>query len=196
MNTQQALQLHATGTTITADQLRAQLAGLRGVTMANITTVTDVETAAAFRHLNIVKVSRASVQLFNELRDADAYGRAVRRSAGQIADNDPADVAAQRTKETWYVHDADCHSIVRHRTTGEPYLYAFYNTGASEYVVDGVVTDRADILQYLRDSDRKALLGTTRTFNVSDNLYHEVVVRVLKMKSIVAVRARNQTVSV
>lgn len=196
MNYTQALALKANNSQVTVADIKSMLMNLKGVTMAGLTTVTEVKTAAAHRDRNILKVTEASVQLFNELTDKDVYGRAVKRNASQDSRNDPADVANQKTQENYYEHDADCHSIVYHRTTGKPYLYAFYNSGKSTYLIDGQPSTREQVASYLTGSDARKLLEPTDAFNVTDNLFTGVTVRVLKLESIVELRAMKQTLTV
>jgi hypothetical protein len=192
----QALALKANNNCVKPEDIKAMLVGLKGVTMAGLTAVTEVKTAAAHRGVNIMKVSEASVQLFNDVNDPDVYGKAVRRSAARDARNDPRDVENQETQETWYAHDADCHSIVRHRTTGEPYLYALFNSGRSVYLINGLVADKHEVAKYLTPSEARKIQEPQSTFNITDNIHHDVTVRVLKMASIVELRAMKQALTV
>jgi hypothetical protein len=196
MNYAEAVARKSSNNILTVEAVRDLLGDHRGVTLAGITTVTDVKVAAAHKARNIVKISEASVQLFNVLQDKDAYGKAVKRSAARDSSNDPADVAAQKTQDNYYEHDPDCHSIVYHRTTREPYLYLFYNSGRSTYLVDGVVQHKEVVAQYLQPAAARDLLQPTKTFNVTDNIHHDVVVRVLKMASVVELRAMKQVLTV
>lgn len=192
----QALALKANNNTVQPSQIKSMLAGLKGVTMARLTAVTEVKTAAAHRGRNIMKVSEASVQLFNDLTDKDVYGRAVRRSAARDDRNDAADVAAQQTQETWFEHDPVCHSVVYHKTNREPYLYALFNSGKSQYLIDGQIADKHEVAQYLTPSEARKILEPTSTFNITDNIHHDVTVRVLKMASIVELAAMKQKLTV
>ena len=197
MNYQEAIARRANNNQVTVADIKSMLGDHRGITLAGLTAVTDVRgIAAAHKGVTIQKVSEASVQMFNVIQDKDVYGKAVRRSALKDARNDAADVAAQQTQDNYYEHDADCHSVVYHRTTGEPYLYVFFNSGKSVYLVNGQVSDRATVAGYLQPAAARKIMEPQETFNVTDNIHHDVIVRVLKLSSVVELRARKQVMTV
>lgn len=180
-----ALALKAKNTSVTGAQVEQLLANVKGVTFAQITSVTDVKTSAKHKHVSIKKVTCANVQLFNNLKDFDVYAKAVKRDAG---------VQDFVTSETWFEH-TNCFSLVAHKTTGEQYLYAIYNSAKSAYIVDGVVADKQQVAQYLTASEA-AKLTQTSTYNVTNGVEHSVVVRVLKLASLVSISAMQQKITV
>ena len=187
-NTQviQALALKAKGTQITEADVRGILDDVRGVTFAQVVSVTDVKTAAAHKGVSIKKVTTANVQLFNNLKSFDVFAKAVKRDAG---------VTDWVQGETWYEH-TDCFSLVAHKETGEKYLYAIYNGAKSQLLVDGVMADKQTVAQYLTPSEAKKMLGDGTTYNVTNGVEHSVIVRVLKLSSLVSIRAMGDTVTV
>ncbi len=180
-----ALALKAKNTTVTSAQVQQLLADVKGVTFAQITSVTDVKTSAKHKGVSIKKVTCANVQLFNNLKDFDVYAKAVKRDAG---------VEEFVTSETWFEHTG-CFSLVAHKQTKEEYLYAIYNTAKSAYIVDGVVVDKQQVAQYLTASEA-AKLTQAKTYNVTNGVEHGVTVRVLKLASLVSITAQKQTLTV
>lgn len=181
-----ALALKAKGTCITAGEVKELLDDVRGVSFAQIVSVTDVKTAAAHKAVSIKKVTSANVQVFNNLKSFDVFAKAVKRDTG---------VTEWVQGETWYEH-TDCFSLVAHKQTGEQYLYAIYNGADSAYLVDGVLASKQDVAQYLTASEAKKLLGAGTTYNVTNGVEHGVIVRVLKLASIVSIKAMGNKVSI
>jgi hypothetical protein len=172
--------------TITAQQVQDLLANTKGTTFANITTDTQVKTAAAHKQLNIRKLTTANVQLFNNLTSYDIYAKAVKRSAG---------VDSFVVSDTYYEH-TDCYSIVQHKTTGEQYLYAVYNNAKSVYMLDGAQLTKQQVAQYMTASTAAQLLGEkTSTYNATNDVTHDITVRILKLASIVSIRAMKQVLT-
>lgn len=179
-----ALALNAKKASVTSAQISALLADVKGVTFAQITSVTDVKTSAKFKDVSIKKVTNANVQLFNNLKDFDVYAKAVKRNAN---------VEEFTTSDTWFEH-TNCFSIVKHKTKGDEYLYAIYNNAKSAYIVDGVVVDKQQIAQYLTASEAQKLFAVS-TYNKANDVEHSVTVRVLKLESIVSINAMGDSVS-
>lgn len=182
----QALALKAKGTTITAQQVQELIDDVKGVTFAQVVSVTDVKPSAAHKAVSIKKVTAANVQLFNNLKNFDVFARAVKRDAG---------VADWVQGETWYEH-TDCFSLVKHKQNSDVYLYAIYNGADSQLLVDGVPATKAEVAQYLTPSDAKKMLGDGTTYNATNGVEHSVVVRVLKLSSLVSITAMGDKVSV
>lgn len=182
----QALALKAKGTSITSAQVQELLDDVRGVTFAQVVSVTDVKTAAAHKAVSIKKVSTANVQLFNNLQNFDVFARAVKRNA---------EVDTWVQGDTWYQH-TDCFSLVEHKDTKEQYLYAIYNGADSQLLVNGVAADKQTVAQYLTPSEAKKLLGDGTTYNATNDVEHSVIVRVLKLSSIVSIKAMGDMVTV
>jgi hypothetical protein len=172
---------------ITTQQVQQLLNNVRGTTFANITTNTQVKTAAAHKLLDIRKITTASVQLFNNIVNFDIYANAVKRSAN---------VTEFVTSDTYYEH-TQCYSIVQHKTTGEHYLYAVYNNAKSVYMLNNVQLSKQEVAQYLTASAAAQLLSdSTSTYNATNNVTHNVIVRIIKLANITSITAMQQTITV
>lgn len=182
----QALALKAKGTTVTSAQIQQLLSDVRGVTFAQIVSVTDVKPGKDHKTVSIKKVASSNVQLFNNVKNHEVYQRAVQRNTG---------AKEWEAGETWYQH-TDCFSLVEHKSSKEQYLYAIYNGARSVYLVNGVQATRAEVAVYLNASDARTLMGDGTTYNVTNDVHHSVIVRVLKLSSIVSIRAMGDTLSV
>jgi hypothetical protein len=196
---QAAIAAHANNNVITAQQVTALLQNVHGVTFATVTQVTPVATAAKYKNVNIVKVTVANVQLFNNVKQFNnVYAAAVKRSAAQIVTNDTQNVQQFVTKETYYMHTA-CFSVVQHKTNGTQYLYCLLNNNnaKSAYYIDGQCVTKEQVAQYLSASAAKNLLNATNTIhNVTNNIEHTVKVFTPKLQNIVSIVAQKQTVQV
>jgi hypothetical protein len=180
-----ALALKAKNTCVTVQDVRDLLDDVRGVSFAQVVSVTDVDTAAKYKDVSIKKVTSANVQVFNNLKNFDVFAKAVKRDTG---------VEDWVQGETWYEH-TDCFSLVAHKTTGEQYLYAIYNGADSAYLINGVQASKQEVAQYLTAGAANKLLGNGRTYNATNNVEHGVTVRVLKLASIVSISAKGDIVS-
>ena len=195
---QAALTAKANGTAITAQQVEALLQSVRGVTFAGITQVTKVATAAAHKTRNVQKVTQASVQLFNNVKDfKNVYAAAVKRSASTIADNDVAKVQAFEQQDNYFQH-TQTFSLVQHKKDASKfYLYAIYNTADSLYFIDGQAATKQDVAALLTPSAARDLLaGNTVVHNKANDVMHTVQVRTIALDSIVELRAQSQALTV
>jgi hypothetical protein len=194
---QAALALKASNTKVTKEEVAALLAPVKGVTFAQLLTVTDVDTSKDHKGVHIQKVSSSNVQLFNNLQaSTDVYANAVKRSGNKIEANDKADVAAFATGGNYFHHTA-CHSIAKHNTDDRHYLWAIYNGSQSMYFVNGAVADKQQVALYLTPSKARDLLAPKATVvNVTTGVEHSVVVRTVGLDSIVSLKAVGQTLAV
>lgn len=192
---QLAIALHAQSNTITAQQVTNLLANV-STTFANIVYVTKVATSAKNKHINIVKVTQANVQLFSNIKSATSvFANAVKRSAVNIATNNATNVANFTAQSNYFTHTA-CYSIVQHKTNNSLYLYAIYNNAKSVYFIDGVVATKQQVAQYLTASASAQLLQKDNTtHNVTNNVTHNVVVRTIALSNIVSITANKQTIT-
>lgn len=188
-----AQQAHQNARTISADTIRAALAGV-STTFARLVTVTEVKTAARHRDVQIQKVTVANVQLFSSLRDAtEVYARAVRRSAASISGNDPQDVANFTAHAATYEHDAQCHSLVSR--AGTQMLYARYLRSRSVYLIAGEQASTEQVAQYLTPSAARTLLEPKATVtNRTHGIQHTVRIATPKLENIVELLVRRQLI--
>lgn len=186
---QYALAARANAQFITQADVKALLASVRGVAFANIAYVTKVGTAAAHKLVNIQKVTVANVQLFNNLNEfTHVYTNAVNRSA-QITDFEASD--------NWFSH-TETYSIVAHKKDADKvYLYAIYNNAQSVYFIDGVAAGKTEVSAYLTASAARLLLSEKDTVhNVTNDVTHNVHVRVVELCNIVSMKAQKQILAV
>jgi len=193
-----ALTLHSNSNYITAQDIEQLLQNVHGTTFASITYVTKVTTAAAHKAKNIVKVTVASVQLFNNLNAfTSVYANAVKRTASKIGDNTQAEIDAFKVQENWFEHTS-CYSVVQHKTKLDQfYLYAIYNKAESLLYIDNVLATKEEVAAYLTPAAAKAMLEPeVTTYNVANDITHSVVVRVVALNNIVSIAATKQVVTV
>lgn len=189
---QAALAKHAANKTLTAAAIANLLQNV-STTFAQITYVTKVATAAKFKHVNIVKVTTANVQLFSNINAATSvFANAVKRSAAQISTNNAANVANFTAQQNYFTH-TNCYSIVKHNTNNNLYLYCIYNNASSLYFINNVLATKQQVAQYLTASAAQQLLNaSSTTHNVTNNVTHNVVVRTIALNNIVAINAMQQ----
>jgi hypothetical protein len=171
---------------ITATDVLALLASTRGTTFAAVESLTPVATAAANKHLLVLKRTVANVQLFNNTLDFDVYRRQVVRSSGKedyvVSDN-------------WFEHTS-CFSLVKHRTKPDLYLYAIYNSASSEYTIDGVPATKAEVLGLLTKSAAAKLEDTSGVvYNKTNDVEHNIIPRTIKLENVVQIRTNGQTLT-
>jgi hypothetical protein len=194
---QAAQLLHANNNVVTAQQIATLLQNV-SVTFAQIVYATKVQTAAAHKALNIVKVTQANVILCNSLKaHTSVYANKVRKTAAAISSNNAANVAAFTAQQNYFTHTS-VHSIVQHtQHTNKQYLYAIYNNASSVYMLNNVQLTKQQVAQYLTASAAQALLQKDNTVhNVTHNVTHTVQVRTVALSNIVSIKARKQLVSV
>jgi len=182
---------------IVPQQIKQLLSSTRGTTFASALYVTRVKTAAAHREQRIYKATQASLQLFNNLRDAvSAYQLAVQRSAARIVTNDAEAVAAFAPATTYFEH-TETYSLVRHRTQNKFYLYAIYNSAQRHYVREGRVITVHEVAKFLTPSAARELLDPPQTtVNARTGVEHEVVLRTVALDSLVTLTANGHTLSI
>jgi len=176
-------------------EITDMLAGA-GFTFANITQVTQVACAAAHSHIQILKISNCNISIANSLKEfTSIYRNAVQRSAAKIAENDPQDVANYVVSDTYYFH-TNCYSVVEHKTNGNKYLYAIYNKVlASVYYCasTNTILTPQQVANYLTPSAAKKMLSEGNVVhNITNDVYHDVVVRTVSLQNIVQLNACKQ----
>ena len=177
---------------ITAIDVAHLLQNVKGTTFASIITVTKVGTAAQHKQEQIFKVTTATVQLFNNITDdTSVYKNAVERSVNKLS-NEQTNF---EVSETWFEHTA-CYSVVQHKTTKDQYLYAIYNNAKSVYVHNNELISTVKAASYCTPSAAKQILDHTPTLNKTNNVEHNVIVRTIKLSSIVELKAMKQVLTV
>jgi hypothetical protein len=182
---------------VTDVQVVNLLAPTRGVTFAAISYVSQVKTAAAYKDIEILKVAKGNVQLFNNIKDCvDVFANAVKRSATKLGTSLEASVEAFQSQANYFYH-TKCHSLVRHRQNESPYLYTFFNSGESLYFINNELATQEQVAQYLTPSERSKLLEHSDTvLNKRYDVEHKIMVRTIALKSIVEIRANKGKVAI
>ena len=186
---EQALLTLTLGKKVSVQNVVDILANTRGVTLANITYVTAVATAAKFKTNVVQKVTRANVQLFNNIKDAEIYTKAVKRSAEKLAENEANNVKGFEQQSNYFEH-TDCWSLVKHKLYDKYYLYAVFNDSASEFFINNIPATRSDVAMMLTPSSAAKLLDDSgRVRNVTHDIEHSVFVRTIGLDSLVSIHA-------
>lgn len=192
---------------VTDRDVRALLHDVRGTTFAGLTQVTPVKLAAQHEGEAIYKVTVGSVQLFNGLSEfTNAYELAVKRSAKKLGES-AANIAQFKSSGNWFEHDGQCYSIVHHATNkNKAYLFGIYNKADSLYVMyknagplmgGWDVVSKEVVAQYMTPSEARKLLAPAKTtYNVSQDLEHDVVVRTVALENVVSLRAMGKQVEI
>ena len=178
---------------ITAQDVQALLQNVSGTTFAGITQVTPVKLAAKHKGESIVKITQASVQLFNTA-SSDIYGNQVRRQAEQRGETNAQEF---ETQENYYEHDSACYSLVTHRKNGTRYLYCIYNRAESVYMHNGQLVDKNYVAEFMTPAAAKELLNPKDSvYNVTHGVEHNVTVRTIKLENVVRIAAAKQELTV
>lgn len=157
-----------------------QLIANRSVVFSTITYLIDVKPAAAYENYKIKKRVTANVQLFSKVA-VNVYENAVKKSAKKYPNRAIDDFKAS---DNYYEHSNNCFSVVKHKEREEYYLYVIFNRViSSEYFINGIPASKEDVLNYLTPSAVAALEKTTQ-YNVTNQLTHNVIVRVIKFENI------------
>ena len=192
-----AITAHANNNVVTAQQIAALLNNA-SVTFAQITYVTQVQTAAAHKAQSIVKVTTANVILCANIKaHTSVYANKVRKTAAAIASNNAANVQAFTAQQNYFTH-TNTHCIVQHtQHANKQYLYAIYNNASSIYMHNNVVVNKQHVAQFLTASAAKQLLQESNVVhNVTHNIKHTVQVRTIALSNIVSIKARKQLLTV
>ena len=163
-------------------------------TFAGIEYKTKVQTAAKHKDLNIQKYTKANVQLFGTMAEAnEVYAKAVKKAAGKI-EQDQTKVAEFKAQDNYFQH-TDCFSLVTHKDSGKQYLYAFFNNASSVYTINGKIATKEKVAQYLTASAAERLLGDGIVHNKTNDVLHTVQVRTIALENIVELRTNGVTVT-
>ena len=169
--------------------------GNKASTFAAIEYKTRVTTAAKHKNLNIQKYTKANVQLFGTLAEAQSvYAKAVKKAAGKIQENDADKVAEFQAQDNYFEH-TDTFSLVQHKDTKKEYLYAFFNNASSVYNINGKIATKEQVAEYLTPSARERFLGDGVVHNKANDVLHTIQVRTIALENIVELRTNGQTVT-
>lgn len=166
----------------------------KSVTMAQIITETTVKPAAKFKGTVIRKTTSANVQLFSNIQSA-VYANAVKRSAASFGGNEKTDIENFVQSDTYYTHDSDCYSIVTHKTNGKEYLYCIYNNAKATFEINGEPATQEQVIEFLTPSEAKKLLSNGVTENKTNDIEHDVVVKVVGLENVREIRACGQVIN-
>ena len=170
-----------------AKKLQASLHA--GCNFASVLYVTKVTTAAKYKSLDVTKVTKASIQLFSDVK-SNPYVRAVERSVEKLS----GEAVDFTVSENWFTHSTNCYSVVKHNNKEEYYLYALYNSAQSTYFIDGVEAQKSAVLELLTPSARKAATSET-TYNATNDITHNVTIRTIKLENVRHIKVGGQTLT-
>ena len=166
----------------------ANLLQNKSVVFASINYTTQVKTAAANKHLTVKKTTIANVQLFSNIKAAtNVFANAVQKNAN---------VASFKTSSNYFTH-TNVYSIVQHKKNSKLYLYAiFNNVSSSIYTINNVTATKQQVAQLLTASAAKQLLSNSNTtYNVKNDITHNIVVRTIALSNINSITTNKQTIS-
>lgn len=170
----------------------ASLITNKGATIANISYVTQVKTAAAHKHMRIVKISKASVMLASNLQ---AYTNMYLNKVQKTATTDASNFV---TAPAHFTHTA-CYSVVHNANLNTHYLFALFNNNSKSIYVNlanNTVLTKDQVAQYLTASAAKQLLQSNATVhNKTNNITHSAIVRTIKLANIVSISINKQVVN-
>jgi hypothetical protein len=195
MENRDILQAHAANThKITPAMIGDLLEKVNGTTFASFVSVTNPLLAAKNKHRLVQKVGRNNVQLFNNVDSYRIYMDAVKRSAAKNEENNPENIEAFQTQESWHEH-TEVFSVVKHKQHDKYYLYAIFNSASSAFFIDGEPATREQVAELMTPSEAKKLLNPTdEVHNKTYNVKHNTTVRTFDLANIVMIKAMKQTV--
>jgi hypothetical protein len=167
------------------------IANVDKTTRAMVTYTVGVKTASPRN--NEMVASNPNVQIYKQVvaivtlfRNADdeVYAKAVKESAKSIFMNGSNSADNFEVSEPSFTH-TDIYSIVKNKITGREYLYAHYESATSEYFIDGLLSTKQEVAEYLTPSESKKLLDTTGiVYNATNDVYHDVQVRTIALDNV------------
>ena len=165
-----------------------------GTNFANIEYCVDLNTSAANRAVKIRKAVRCNAQLFASIKDYDLYRKQVLRSANKLSESEITEFVVS---ETYFEH-TDCFSIVQHKKDAtKQYLYAIYNRAESVIFVDDVESTKEYAASFMTKSDAAKLLDESKlVYNKTNNVTHDITLRVLTLSNIVEMTVNKQVLTV
>lgn len=146
----------------------------------------EVKPAAKYKNdVTIVKEVCARVTLFGQPDETTSgYQELVRqRGTGENAEN------FESSKKTFFEHDEEFYSLIRHKTNGKEYLYCiFEDTLSTDFYLNDNLSTREEVAKYLTPSEAKKLLNPEPLVkNVSQNVEHDVIVRTIALDNVMSI---------
>lgn len=175
--------------------VKTLLSATFGTSIASIKTDTKVKLSAKNKHLDIRKLTSASVILFNHIKDYEIYYRAVMRSVRALNDNIDESFVFEKSEASFF--HSDCFSIViNKKDLTKRYLYACYHKASSVYMLDNEVIEKNAVASYMTASEAKALLtDKSVVYSVKNAVYHNVICRTISLENIVEIKACKQSLT-
>jgi hypothetical protein len=177
-----------------------------GTTFGNLDYQTVIPVAAKFKAVEVKKVTNGlSVILFETIKDYNLYTKAVIKSALSNEKNagKEEEILNFVQAESSFSHNNQCYSLVANKNdTSKEYLYWIANNSKtantkteSVYYVNGKEVNKEDIKQYLTPSKAKEIFEPSKeVYNKTNDIWHGVKPRTLKLENIIALRANKQTI--
>ena len=82
----------------------------------------------------------------------------------------------------------------KHKQNNKHYLFCIYNNAQSTYTIDGVAATKQEVAALLTASASAKLLNpSSTTYNKTNNIEHNVVVRTIALANILQITANKQT---
>lgn len=176
---------------ITDKEILLLLANNTGATRASFATVTDVSLSAANKKagIEILKVTVQAANLYKRLKDGtNPYLNKIKKDQ---------DVEDFELSKSWHEHYSDCFSLVQNRkNTNEKYLYCLPDSAKSLFIQNGEIVSRSLVASYQTASEAKKTMGETSTYNVKNDIEHNVICRCYKLDNVVEITAIKQTIAV
>jgi hypothetical protein len=155
-----------------------------GAEFTNILYITDVKTSAKYKNMKIRKSTSANVQIYANLSDVtEVYKNAILKNG---VDSNGGKITSFEVSDNWFTHKKKCYSIV-YKEGKEDVLYLWCRMlkAKSEYFIDDIAVEKAEILQYLTPSEVKKLTeDTSIVHNVKNDVDHSVIIRTIKLSNI------------
>lgn len=187
----QLIDLHTTGG-VSVHNTAKMFANVSGITMASISMVTPVKTAAKSPLRDkILKVTSASVMLANNLKAyTDVYLNKVKRTATEeVTDWVPT---------ATYFHHTDTYCITQHNTDASKfYLFAIFNNKSDSVFINTVtnsVMTREEVAAEMTPSEAKKLLDNSgEVYNKTNDVTHQAIVRTVSLANVVSITMQGNT---
>lgn len=163
--------------------------------LINVQYTSTIKTAAAHKHLNVVKVVNANVQAFNS---ETAYSTAIKNSAKKLnvsaVNTQNAQSFTKSKAHFTHTNNNNCYAIVYNANKDMHYLYVrFIKVLSTTYLINGVATTKQAVANLLTNSAKTALLNKDNTVhNVTNDVTHNVQLRTIGFKSLNSVTINKQ----
>ena len=183
------LQLRYNGHNIAPADIAQAMLGVT-VTFGQIDYITQVETAAAYKAMNLLKCTTANVILVGTVNAyTSVYANRVKKTAKQYV-NDPAAVAAFTPQKNWFIHKDPLCLVEHEKFPDKFYLYVIYNGASSVYTNNGRICSKDFVKGCLTPSAARAMDAGPAVENKTYGVVHSVQVRTIALSNIVALRVR------